>query len=130
MVHCRDAYDDMLLAIKDAQTRNGEASRFHMHFFAGTKEQVEAFIALGCSVSFTGVVTFAKQYDDVVRAVPADRIMAETDAPYVTPVPHRGKRNEPVFVQSVIERLADLRGVPVADFKAQLRENTKRVFGI
>jgi TatD DNase family protein len=130
MVHCREAYEDMLVAIKDAKTRNGEASRFHMHFFAGDLGTLNAFLAEGCTVSFTGVVTFASQYNDVVRAVPAEMILAETDAPYVAPVPYRGQRNEPGYVQSVIERLADLRGVSVPEFKAQLRDNTKRVFGI
>src|SRR3989344_9098708 len=72
--------------------------RGDVHFFAGTWEEAKAFLDFGFTLSFTGVVTFSRDYDEVIKNTPLEMIMSETDAPYVTPVPHRGKRNEPLYV--------------------------------
>jgi TatD DNase family protein len=101
-----------------------------MHFFAGDIEVARRVVELGGTMSFTGVITFAAQYDEVVREVPLDRIMSETDAPYVTPKPHRGTRNEPVYVEHVIARIAELKGLPLEVVSAALRANARRVFGV
>lgn len=102
----------------------------NVHFFAGTVEEAQRFWDIGYSTSFTGVITFTHDYDEQVKAAPKELIHAETDAPYVTPVPNRGKRNEPVNVINVIKKQAELRGVSFEDWVAQLRENTKTLFGI
>ena len=104
--------------------------RGNVHFFVGTPEEAKRFWDIGFSTSFTGVITFADQYDEVIKAAPKELIHAETDAPYVTPVPHRGKRNEPVHVIEVIKRQAELRGVSFEEWAEQLRLNAQNLFSI
>lgn len=103
---------------------------FNVHFYAGTITEAEKFFELGGTVSFTGVITFAKVYEDVVRALPLDRIHGETDCPYVAPVPHRGKRAEPWMVQEVYKKIATIRGEDEEKVCIQLLENAKRVYNI
>ena len=129
MIHCREAYDDLLALVEQAAARHGDAFRFHMHFFAGDVAVARRVVQLGGTLSFTGVITFASQYDDAIRETPLDRIMVETDAPYVAPKPHRGTRNEPAHVRHVLERLAELKGLPLEEVCATVRQNVRRVFG-
>lgn len=102
----------------------------NVHFFAGSIEDAELFLDMGYTVSFTGVITFTHDYDEVVAYVPLDMIHAETDAPYVTPAPLRGQRNEPFNVQEVVKKIAEIKKTDFETVRAQLRENAKRVFGI
>ncbi len=102
----------------------------NVHFFAGTWEDAQKFFELGFTISFTGVITFAKEYAEVVRKAPLDMIHAETDCPYVTPAPYRGKRNEPAHVREVVKKIAELRGEDFEKVRAQLVENAIRVFGL
>lgn len=102
----------------------------NVHFFAGTVEEAERFWNIGYSTSFTGVITFTHDYDAPVKAAPKELIYAETDAPYVTPVPNRGKRNEPMYVIDVIRKQAELRGESFESWAAQLRENARTLFNI
>ena len=99
---------------------------FNVHFYAGTYEEAKNFFELGGTISFTGVITFAKVYEDIVRAVPLDKIHGETDCPYVAPVPHRGKRAEPWMVQEVYKKIAAIRGEDEESVRVQLLENAKR----
>lgn len=101
---------------------------FNIHFYAGTIAEAEKFFALGGTVSFTGVITFAKVYEEVVRALPLELIHGETDCPYVAPVPHRGKRAEPWMVQEVYKTIAAIRGEDEEVVRAQLVENAKRFY--
>jgi TatD DNase family protein len=136
MLHIRpsqgsyDAYEDVLKILEEYKSEAGEKLRGDAHFFAGTPEIAQRFIDLGFCISFTGVITFTHDYDEVVKSVPLDMFMSETDAPYVSPVPYRGQRCEPWHVISVVEKLAELREIPFEDMKKQLLENTKRLFGI
>lgn len=125
MLHIREAYDDALDILKAYPGIRGNA-----HFFAGTIDQARRFLDLGFTLSFTGVITFAKEYRELVSYVPLDMIQAETDSPYVTPVPHRGTRNEPVYVKQVIDKIADIKKLSVADIEAALMANARRVWGI
>lgn len=136
MIHCRpsagtlDAYEDTIDIIRSAQSEIGESVRGNMHFFAGDEEMASRFLDLGFTLSFTGVITFADNYDDVIKYAPISMIMAETDSPFVAPVPHRGEVNEPSYVKEVVSRLAEIRG---EDFEAVRRatvDNAFRVFGI
>lgn len=102
----------------------------NVHFFAGDIETAKRFLSIGCTLSFTGVLTFTHDYDEVVRYVPLDSIMVETDAPYITPVPNRGKRNESAYVRLVAQRVAEIKGVSYAETEAALLSNTRRVFGL
>jgi TatD DNase family protein len=133
MLHIRsgagkNAYRDALDILKSYKEKHGDRLRGDAHFFAGSVEEAKEFVALGFSLSFTGVVTFAKQYEELVRVTPQDLIMAETDCPYVAPVPERGKRNEPAFVVHTAEKIAALRGGDAAATRKALVDNAFRLF--
>lgn len=121
----QDVYDDVYDMLK-ARAR----VPFNVHFYAGTIEQAKKFIDLGGTVSFTGVITFknATEYHEVIKELPLDKIHAETDCPYVAPVPHRGKRCEPHMVIEVYRQIATLKNMDVESVKLQLLENAKRFY--
>jgi TatD DNase family protein len=103
---------------------------FNVHFYAGTYEEATKFFDLGGTISFTGVITFAKVYEDIVKAVPLERIHGETDCPYVAPVPHRGKRAEPWMVQEVYKKIAAIRGEDEEYVRAQLLKNATSLYSL
>ncbi len=128
MLHLRsgkggNAYRDAHAILKRTAKVRGNA-----HFFAGSLTDAHLFWDMGYSTSFTGVITFTHDYDEVVRAAPAERIHAETDAPYVAPKPHRGTRNEPLYVREVVARMAELRGVEEEEWRERLWENAKAFY--
>lgn len=125
MLHIRNAYADSLELLKKHAKVKG-----NVHFFAGTWEEAKGFLDLGFTLSFTGVVTFARDYDEVVKNVPLDMLMSETDCPYITPTPYRGKRNEPLYVSEVVKKIAEIKGLDVETVKLQLAENAVRVFNL
>ncbi len=125
MLHIRNAYADAYALLK----ANARVPA-NLHFFAGTLEDAKPFLELGCSFSFTGVITFTHNYDEVIKFLPLDRIMSETDAPYVAPEPHRGKRNEPRFVAYVVERLAAVKGMPAENVRTHVAANAGKFFGL
>lgn len=125
MLHIRNAYDDALEVLKAHAKVRGD-----VHFFAGDWNIAKKFLDEGFTLSFTGVITFARDYDDVIRNAPLDMILSETDAPYVTPNPHRGKRNEPAYVEMVVRSIADIRQEPFVQVQKQLLANAARVFGL
>lgn len=133
IIHCRDrrdtyqAYDDMLaLLIKN------QVKRFVMHCYSGDWERAAKFLELGGYLSFTGIVTFPKNdmMLEVVKRTPLDRMMVETDAPFLTPEPHRGQRNEPAFVIEVAKKIAVIRDMNVEDIAAQTTKNAQIFFGL
>ncbi|NTV44891.1 MAG: TatD family hydrolase [Candidatus Yonathbacteria bacterium] len=128
MLHVRDAYAEVLDILEVGSSESGGGLRGNVHFFAGDMGIARRFLDLGFTLSFTGVVTFTSDYDEVVRFVPGDMILAETDAPYVAPVPYRGKRNEPSFVVHTVNRLAEIRGVEASVFADTVLENARKVF--
>jgi len=125
MLHIRNAYEDALEIIKAHAKVRGD-----VHFFAGDWEIAKKFLDIGFTLSFTGVLTFTHDYDEVVKNAPLDMILSETDAPYVTPVPHRGKRNEPAYVQEVVRAIAGIRGEDLEMVAIQVLANARRVFGL
>lgn len=132
MLHIRNGKDSTRNAYLDAcEILKSEAKVLgNSHFFAGSLEDAKRFYEMGYSTSFTGVVTFTRDYDEVVRYAPKELLHAETDAPYVTPVPHRGKRNEPIYVIDVIQKLAEIRGEETEKFAQQLLKNARTFFKI
>lgn len=120
-----DAYADVLVLLKERAKVKGD-----VHFFAGNLDHAKAFVDFGFTLSFTGVVTFTHDYDEVIKATPIDMIMTETDSPYVTPAPYRGKRNEPVYVQEITKKIAQIKGLPEDEVAETIINNAKRVFGI
>lgn len=128
-IHCRDAFADLIALFRDNRRLLGDEPGT-IHFFTGTEADARDLMDLGFSLQFGGVITFAKEYEDLVRFVPLDRIVTETDAPYVAPVPYRGKRNEPAYVVEVARKVAELRGIGVEEVRDQVRRNARRIFGI
>jgi TatD DNase family protein len=101
-----------------------------MHFFAGSLDWAKKFIELGFNISFTGVITFARQYDEIIKNISLDKIQAETDSPYVAPIPYRGERNEPSYVIEVVKKIAEIRGENFETVRKQLLQNSKDFFGV
>jgi len=134
MIHCRDAFPDLIEFVRPHAHALAPGV---VHFFTGTPDDARALLDLGFSFTFGGAITFPPRkgktqgdYDEVIKLIPIDRIMSETDAPYVAPAPFRGKRNEPAYVTHVVARLAELKGVSTEEMKAQIAENALRMFGI
>ncbi len=128
MIHCRNAHEDTLDILSAKKREYGDKLKGNIHFFTADTETAKRYLELGFTLSFPGVITFASDYDEAVRYAPLDAIMAETDSPYAAPVPHRGKRNEPVFVSEVAARIAELRGGDLETVKKALVANARRVF--
>jgi TatD DNase family protein len=129
MLHIRNglkegnAYADAIEILKKHSKVHG-----NVHFFAGSLQDAHEFIKIGFKLSFTGVLTFARNYDEIIKNIPLNMIMSETDAPFVAPIPYRGQRNEPSYVIEVIHRIAQIRGETVDKVGKQLLENAKEVF--
>lgn len=128
MIHARESYGKILEILKDCFSVYGSKLRGNAHFFAGSTEEAQAFLDLGFTLSFTGVITFAKQYEDLVRFVPLERMLSETDCPFVSPVPFRGKRNEPSHVVEVVKKIAEIKGLDVDTVKKALINNAFSAF--
>jgi len=101
---------------------------FNVHFYAGTYEEAKRFFEIGGTISFTGVITFAKMYEEIIRAVPLDLIHAETDCPYVAPAPYRGQRCEPWMVLEVYKQIAAIRSQDQEVVRHQLLKNAEKLY--
>ncbi len=130
MIHSRSAYPELLKILEPLKDIHGEKLRGNVHFFAGNLEEAKRFWDIGFTTSFTGVITFANQYDEVIKNAPIEMLMSETDAPFVAPAPYRGKRNEPSYVQEVVKKIAEIRGDDLEMVRTALLENAHRTFGI
>lgn len=137
MIHCRDSDKDVAdahrdtLAILTAKKKlAGVKLRGNIHFFSQTIGIAREYFGLDFTISFTGVITFSREYDEVIRLAPLDRIMAETDSPYVTPIPYRGKRNEPIFVEEVVRKIAEIRNEDFETVRVATVQNALRIFDL
>ena len=138
VIHCRGgqtndvtgAHEDMRRLIQDELNRGGLGRRGVIHCFTGTVEDAKLYADLGFLISFTGIVTFAKSLAATVKSIPLSQMMIETDCPYLAPVPHRGKRNEPANVALVAQAIADAKGVSFAEVARVTTENAVRLFDL
>ncbi len=130
MIHCRDAFADLIAFLTEHRAQLSDVNPGILHFFTGTSDETRALLDLGFSFTFGGVITFARSYDEIIKLIPPDRLLSETDAPYVTPAPYRGKRNEPAYVVEIVKKLAELKNVSVDEMRGQIAENAERIFGI
>ena len=139
ILHCRgskadpaDAYRDQLAILREYVEAGKIKRRGSIHCFVSTWDIAEQFLELGFHIGFTGVITFEKKgvgpYDEVIRNVPLERILVETDCPYLAPVPMRGRRNEPLYVRYVAEKVAEIKGMDKEIVEKQLWENSLKVF--
>jgi TatD DNase family protein len=137
VVHCREALSRLAEILREEQ-QAGRTTRTIVHCFSGTWEEAKPLLELGCYLSFAGVITFPpKKTQDpeahvhrVIERMPLHRILVETDAPFLTPVPHRGKRNEPAYVSFVAKKIAEIRNVETGNMQQTLLQNAKDVFQI
>ncbi|MBI2063132.1 MAG: TatD family hydrolase [Candidatus Yanofskybacteria bacterium] len=134
ILHCRDskagstgrAYPQMIDILRNGYAKNGGV----VHSYTGSLDDAKQFLNLGLCLGFNGIVTFAKQYDGVVKYASPDMILLETDAPYLTPEPYRGQRNEPAYIIEVAKKIAQLRGDKLENIETQTSENIRRLFFI
>jgi TatD DNase family protein len=127
IIHTRDADEDTIQILREEKPSRGV-----VHCFTGGKALAECALDLGLMISFSGIITFkqSEHIQAIAALVPEDRLLVETDCPYLAPVPHRGHRNEPAFVRATAEKLADLRGAKVEDLGAQTSRNFEALFGV
>lgn len=132
IIHCRHAWNDLLSILENSlpATRNSEPTRGVAHFYSGTWNQAQRLFELGFFISFTGVITFADEYDEIVRKAPLEKLMIETDCPYAPPKPHRGKRNKPQYVKCIAEKIADVKNITFKKVGTQTTANTRSLFSI
>lgn len=136
MLHVRpskrtmNAYEDAIQILTEARARFGDVVRGNSHFHTGNVEITKRLLDLGFTCSFTAVLTFANDYDEVIRFLPLSHILTETDSPYVAPAENRGKRNDPLAVRQVVEAIARIRETDGETIREAVLENAKRVFKI
>jgi len=139
IIHCRDAYEDQLEMVEEYVQAGKLTKRGVVHCFVGTQEIADRFLELGFYISFTGILTFPPRKGEkgedglspiqrIAKNVPLDRLLVETDAPYLTPAPHRGERNEPWMVQFIAEKIAELKGIKFEEVARVTTENAKKLF--
>jgi TatD DNase family protein len=131
-IHCRGAYDDVIEMMHTFIKDTGKTPRALMHCYLGDKKQADAFIRLGFYISFSGIITFKNAGDltEVVKHVPLEKIVVETDCPYLSPEPMRGRRNEPAYVEYTARKVAEIKGVTPEEVFSHTTNNAKTLFSI
>ena len=129
IIHCRDASNDMIEICRDL-SKQGRCPKGVLHCWTGTPQEMKQFLDLGFYISFSGIVTFPKanEIHECAKIVPSDRYLIETDSPFLAPVPHRGKRNEPAFVENVAHFIANLRSSELIKIANESSRNAEDLF--
>ena len=129
IIHCRDAAQEMLNICRDLKSTNN-CPKGVLHCWSGTVDEMYEFLELGFFISFSGIVTFPKAIEthDCARLVPKDKYLIETDSPFLAPVPYRGKRNEPAFVESVAKSMALIRSSDIEEIARESSQNAEKLF--
>jgi len=131
VIHCRDADEDVVRMLKSEFDRHGPIQGV-MHSFTADRATAELCLAMGLHISFAGMITFknAQALREVAAQIPVERLLVETDSPYLSPLPLRGRRNEPAHLVHTLECLAGVRGIPAADLAQQTTQNAMQLFKI
>ena len=129
IIHCRDAAKEMIEICNDL-SKKGKCPKGVLHCWTGTPKEMKQFLDLGFYISFSGIVTFPKAYEihECAKLVPNDKYLIETDSPFLAPVPHRGRRNEPAFVENVANFMANLRSTELTTIAKESFQNTEDLF--
>ena len=135
IIHCRQAHDDMFECLKNFRKEHIDLIPKNrpwavMHCFSGDEDLAWKYFDLGLIISFTGLITFSAQWDSLIRKAPLEKIMIETDCPFMTPEPHRGKRNEPIFVKYTAQRIAEIKNLSMEKVAEITTKNAKDFFNI
>lgn len=126
MIHCREAYDDLLEILKN----NPVEKRGAIHCFVGSLKTAQEFINLGYKIGLNGIITYSESYDKLIKNIDLKDILIETDCPYLTPALHKGERNEPVYVKLVAEKIAKIKQISVEEVEEITTQNAKILFVI
>ena len=131
IVHCRDAAKEML-EVFSKLSGNGRCPKGVMHCWSGNVKEMREFIDLGFYISFSGNVTFKNALDihECAKEVPETRFLVETDSPFLSPVPHRGKRNEPAFVKHIVDKISEIRGESFSQIAEKTTKNARQLFAL
>lgn len=124
IIHCREAHQDVLEILKNRKLKGV------VHSFSGRWSQAQQYLEMGFYLGFNGLITFARDYDKVIKNAPLERILLETDCPYLTPIPFRGQRNEPLYVKYVVQKIAELKGVSFDEVARTTTEGARKLFRI
>lgn len=135
IIHCRQAHDDMLACLKNFRKEYVDLIPKNrpwavMHCFSGDENLAWKYFDLGLIISFTGLITFSAQWNDLIRKVPLQKVMIETDCPFMTPEPFRGTRNEPLYVKYVAKRIAEIKNLSIERVADATTKNAKELFRI
>jgi TatD DNase family protein len=127
VIHSRDAQKDLLDLLKKINYKRETGSGV-IHSFTGSSNEAKEYIDLGYYLGLNGIITFSEQYTEMVKSIPLDKILLETDAPFLSPVPNRGKRNEPLYVKYVAEKIAEIKNEPIEKIIEITEQNAKKLF--
>lgn len=127
LFHCREAHQDLRQLVDGVGFGIGRSPRGIVHSFTGTIAEAEAWLARDFLIAFNGIITFAPELEEVVRFVPLEKMVVETDSPYLAPVPFRGKRNEPLYVEYVARKIAEIKGVDLEEVAQKTTENALKI---
>ncbi len=123
VIHCRDAYEDLYTTILNSNHKKGV-----IHCFSGSIEFAKKIINLGFYISFTGMITFVKELENIIHKIDLKHIMIETDSPYLAPVPYRGKINQPAYVNKVAEKIAEIKNISIEEVEKITTNNANLLF--
>ncbi len=137
IIHCRDAHDEVIAVLTEYITAGKLARRGVLHCFTGSAEQGARYVSLGMYISIPGIITFPPKKSEhenslnaVVRTIPRDRLLVETDCPYLTPVPHRGERNESAYVIHTVQKIAEILNASFEEIARETSQNARALFQI
>lgn len=126
IIHCREAYDDLLEILKNNPVKKNGV----IHCFVGGLKTAQEFVSLGFKIGLNGIITYSESYDKLIKNIDLKDILLETDCPYLAPAPHKGKRNEPVYVKLIAEKIAQIKQISVEEVEEITTQNAKSLFSI
>lgn len=130
VIHCRDAHDDQFVLLKEVIDAVGLKKRGVIHSFTGTLEDAKRYDSIGFKLGINGILFFSKELQAVVKETPLEQLVVETDSPYLTPPPNRGKRNDPTNVRFIVEKIAELKSLPLEEVAEATTRNAEMIFSL
>ena len=128
IIHCRDAHDDVISILNSYFLIHNSKLKGVIHCFTGNQKQAKQYLEMGIFLGFTGIITYSPAYDEIIKDLPLEKILIETDCPYLTPVPRRGQRNEPLYVKFVAQKIAAIRNLSLEEVARQTADNALNLF--
>jgi TatD DNase family protein len=130
IIHCREAHNDLIEILNSYFMLHNSRLKGVVHCFSGSWSQAEKYLEMGFFLSFTGVITYSESYNKVIINTPIEKILVETDCPYLAPIPFRGSRNEPLYVEYVARRLAEIKNLKLEEVARVTTQNALDLFGL